>query len=310
MRVLLIDVEGDFPNLALMKLSSYHKNKGDEVRFGSCSEPDVVYISCVFTWNRSRALSASTFYPNADIRFGGSGFNLSTKLAYEVEHSKPDYTLYPHADFSLGFTTRGCIRKCPWCIVPEKEGGLRAHSPLEEFVEPKFGKIVLLDNNLLAYEEHSKILKRLIVLKKKVCFSQGLDIRLVTEENAKLLSRIKYYNQRFKRRQLYFAWDLPETEPAVKQGIQTLLDAGIRASHLMFYVLMCFNTTYKQDLHRLNTLIRLGVKPYVMLYNNIKGTYQVHMKRWIEHRYYKYYSWETFDRGDSQFYIQKERSEG
>ena len=149
-------------------------------------------------------------------------------------------------------------------------------------------------------------LKKLIEINKKTSFSQGLDIRLITQENAELLSQIKYYDLDFKDRRLYFAWDFPELEQHVKKGIQILLDAGVKSAHLMFFVLMCYNTNYQQDLYRLETLIDLGVKPYVMLYNEDKGTYQHHMKRWIEWRYYHIIPWEKYDSGDSQFYITKE----
>jgi len=306
MKILLIDADGDFPNPALMKLSTHHKDKGDEVKFGSCESPNIVYISCVFTKNREKALQSSTFYPDSEIHFGGTGFNLSSKLDENIEHLKPDYSLYPHVDYSLGFTTRGCIRnirECPWCVIPKKEGMIRKGSPLTEFIEPSFNKILLLDNNLLSYEKHKDILNEIIQLDKKTCFSQGLDIRLVTEENAELLSQIKYYDTKFKHRRLYFAWDTPEIEEYVKKGIKILTDFGIKLDHLMFYVLMCFNTNYDQDLHRLETLLDLGVRPYVMLYNEIKGTYQHHMKRWIERLYYQVVPWEKYDYGDSQLHI-------
>ena len=304
-KILLIDGDGGFPNLVLMKLSGYFKDQGHDVRFGSCNNPDKVYISCVFTWNREKALSASAYYPDSELFFGGSGFNLNSVIPNEIEHHKPDYSLYPDFDFSLGFTTRGCIRKCGFCIVPEKEGLIRAHSPLKEFVEPGFKKIMLLDNNLLAYPKHEDILKELIEIDKKVSFSQGLDIRLINKRNSKLLNQIKYYDSSFKDRRLYFSWDFPEIERDVKKGISLLLDEGVQPKHLMFYVLMCYNTTYEQDLYRLETLIDLGVKPYVMLYNGLKGTYQHHMKRWIERRYYKMFPWMEYDKGDSQIHIKE-----
>jgi len=303
MKVLLIDADGDFPNLALMKLSTYHKNRGNDVRFGSCDSPDLVYISCVFTWNRERALQASTYYPNSEIKFGGTGFNLSSKLNGDIENLKPDYSIYPYVDYSLGFTTRGCIRNCPWCIVPQKEGSIKKGSQLSEFVEPTFDKIILLDNNLLAYPKHRKILTELIELDKKTCFTQGLDIRLIEKKNANLLSQIKYYDTGFKNRRLYFAWDDPKIENDVLRGIDILEQEGIRSDHLMFYILVCFNTTYDQDIYRVQTLIDLGIKPYVMLYNGIKGTYQHHLKRWVEGRFCEVVPWQKYDYGDSQIQI-------
>lgn len=306
MRVLLIDADGEeFPNLALMKLSTYHKTQGDEVFFGSCARAEIVYISCVFTWNKEKALQASTFYPNAKIVYGGTGFNLDSSLPYEIEHIKPDYSLYD-IDYSIGFVTRGCIRNCSWCIVPEKEGGIHHGSPLSEFVNPQLNKIQLLDNNLLSHPHHIEILKELIQLNKKTSFSQGLDIRLINKENAELLSKIKYYDIRFKNRRLHFAWDDPKTEKSVLKGIEILLDVGIRPDHLMFYVLVSFNTTYQEDIHRVKTLLDLDTIPYIMLYNGKKGTYQHHLKRWVERRYCYIIPWEEYKRGDSQEIIRAE----
>lgn len=308
MKILLIDADGDFPNLALMKLSTHHKNKGDDVKFGSCKDPDVVYVSCVFSWNKEKAIQASTFYPNAKIHFGGSGFNLETTLPPSVETCWPDPDLYP-IDYSIGFSTRGCIRNsitCPWCIVPKKEGHIRKGTPLKDFVDPRLKKILLLDNNLLSYPDHQEILNDLISINKKVCFSQGLDIRLINPENAKLLSQIKYYDTGFKNRRLYFAWDQPDLEQIVLSGIEILLNTGIKPNHLCFYVLVGYDTNYEQDLHRVKTLLNLGAKPYVMLYNDKKGTYQHHLKRWVEWRYCEVTPWEKYDHGNSQEVIKAE----
>ncbi|GAI38731.1 unnamed protein product, partial [marine sediment metagenome] len=135
-----------FPNLALMKLSAFHKARGDEVYLNFPLErPDITYASCVFTWNKKRISTA----PNEAV-VGGSGIDLTTELPPEVEHIMPDYSLYPRVDFSLGFTSRGCIRKCPWCIVPEKEGQIKPRSRIYEFWDRRHRKITLLDNNLLA----------------------------------------------------------------------------------------------------------------------------------------------------------------
>ncbi len=305
--VLLIDADGsDYPNLALMQLSTYFKKQGNEVSFGASDHnPDEVYISCVFTKNREKAILASTWYPDAEIFFGGTGFNLTSKIPLEARHLKPDYSLYPDVDYSLGFTSRGCIRNCPFCVVPKKEGWICEHSPIEEFLEPRFNKIQILDNNFLASPNYVTKLEELIDLRKKTSFSQGLDIRLVTPENAELLSQVWYYDQTFRYRRLYFAWDFPEIEPPVLKGIKTLLDAGIKPRHLMFYVLIGYNTTYEQDKHRVQTLIDLGVMPYVMPYNDMRGTYHHHLRRWVNRRFYMVVPWIKYDKGDSQKIIRR-----
>lgn len=306
-RILLIDADGtSFPNLALMQISTYFKQQGHTVEFGATdSKPDEVYISCVFTKNREKATLAATWYPEAEVYFGGTGFNLTTEIPAEAQHMKPDYSLYPEVDYSLGFTSRGCIRECPPCVVPEKEGWIHEHSPIAEFLEPRFNKINLLDNNFLASPKCIEKLKQLIELHLKTSFSQGLDIRKVTPEIAEFLSQVWYYDQKFNDRRLYFAWDFPEVEPYVLKGIETLLDAGIKPRHLMFYVLIGYNTTYEQDKHRVNTLIDLGVMPYVMPFNEMRGTYHHHLRRGVNYRYYKVVPWVKYDKGDSQKIIRQ-----
>ncbi|GAH52847.1 unnamed protein product, partial [marine sediment metagenome] len=182
-----------FPNLALMKLSAYHKSKGDEVYLNfPLIQPDITYASCVFTWNGRRR---DGLPPEAII--GGSGVDLKAELPPEVEHIMPDYSLYPNVDFSMGFTSRGCIRKCPWCIVPEKEGQIKPWARIYEFWDRRHTKITLLDNNLLAAPNWRQTMEDLIAEGLKVDFNQGLDIRLLNEENLDYLKRVKASELRF-----------------------------------------------------------------------------------------------------------------
>jgi len=305
MKVLLVDVDGKMPNLALMKISAYHKGKGDVVGF-DISRPNKVYISCVFSHNRSKALGLAQFWQSigVEVEVGGSGVDLTTKLPDEIEHTRPDYSLYG-IRYSVGFTSRGCIRNCPWCIVPKKEGSIREWAPIDEFYVPYWRKLLLYDNNFLASPKWYEKLREIIARKIKICFNQGLDIRLIDKENAKLLVKCHYYDDQFKVRRLYFAFDLPEIEDQVLHGIETLKKAGIPPSHLMFYVLVGYNTTYHEDMHRINLLIKEGVLPYVMPYNNRKDNYYPHLARWINRRLYNWVSWQKYDRGSSQKIISK-----
>jgi len=309
MKTLLIDVdETGFPNLALMQLSTHLKEHGHTVEFGSSKgTPDIVYVSCVFTENREKGYSVGAYYPDSKKIYGGTGFNKKNHVDY-FSHQYPDYSLYPECDYSLGFMTRGCIRNnisCPWCVVPKKEGYIREHSPLSEFDNPDFKKIMLLDNNLIAHPNHIKLLHDLAESKKKVCITQASDIRLITEENAAALLNIRSYDTKFKNKRYYFAWDNPKIEPLVIKGIETLLDTGFKAKELQFYVLINCNTNYKEDIHRVQTLREYGCKPYVMLYNKLKGTYHHHLKRWVERRYCELMPWIEYDHGGSQKWIKQ-----
>jgi len=248
-----------FPNLALMKLSAYHKARGDEVYLNlPLDRPDVTYGSCVFTWNAKRGASI----PSEGIT-GGSGLSLNKELPPEVEHIMPDYSLYPRVDYSLGFTSRGCIRNCPWCIVPVKEGRIEPWARIYEFWDPQHRKIVLLDNNLLAASNWRLTMDDLIAEGLKVDFNQGLDIRLVNEENVGYLKRVK-------TEELRFAFDDIAYESAVRRGIELLLANGINSRHLSFYFLVGFS---KDDsvLERVNVLQSYNVEIYPMVYKSTDG---------------------------------------
>lgn len=190
MRIGLVDVDGhNFPNMALMKLSAWHKLRGDAVEFADplFDRYDRVYISKVFTFTPD--------YPHdfaCEVVKGGTGYrDYAQLLPEEVEHTCPDYGLYgyPHA---VGFLTRGCVNRCPWCVVPHKEGGIRAHADIGEFLDGR-RRAVLLDNNVLASEWGLAQIEKIIRLGVRVDFNQGLDARQIvrTPEIARLLARVK-----------------------------------------------------------------------------------------------------------------------
>lgn len=248
-----------FPNLALMKLSSYHKAKGDEVFLNfPLYQPDITYASCVFTWNGERGVGLP---PDAII--GGSGIDLKVELPPEVEHIMPDYSLYPNTDFSLGFTSRGCIRRCPWCIVPEKEGQIKPWARIYEFWAREHRKIILLDNTLLAAPNWRLTMDDLLAEGIEVDFNQGLDIRLVNEETVGYLKRVK-------TRQLRFAFDDIAYENAIRKGIELLRANGIPLSKLSFYVLVGFNGD-DTAVERMKILQPYNVSVYPMIYKGPDG---------------------------------------
>lgn len=268
MKVLLMDLDifqqskrkrHIFPNLALMKLSAFHKSKGDEVYLNfPLNQPDITYASCVFTWNARGRIAV----PEEAI-IGGSGVNLSSELPPEVEHIMPDYSLYPGIDFSMGFTSRGCIRKCPWCIVPEKEGRIRASASVYEFLDRRLHKIVLLDNNFLASPLWRHTIADLININLEVDFNQGLDIRLVDDETAWCLAQLR-------TRKLRFAFDDIAYEKAVREGIKALTIQGIPSRRLSFYVLMGFDDD-ETTIERLAILRSYNVDVYPMAYRGQDG---------------------------------------
>lgn len=263
-KVGLIQVDGKMPNLALMKLASYHKEKGDQVTVIDISTHkfDMIYGSKIF--------------------MGGSGYNIKAELPEGIEALVPDYDKF-NLDHSIGFTSRGCIRNCGFCIVREKEGKFSD----VDMSWIKHSKALLLDNNFLASQKWKEKLQYFIDNNIKVSFNQGLDIRLINKSNAKMLSKVKYYDYKFKTRRIYFAFDDPKLEKIIVEKIKTLVSVGIKPYHLMFYVLVGYNTTFKEDYRRFEVLDKLGAKPFIMLYDNCRDKRLRDFSRWVNKRYYK-----------------------
>jgi len=286
MRVLLIPFDGKMPNLALMKLSTYHQARGDTVGL-HIENPDKIYVSVIFSWNRETAFGIKKMYPDTEIIFGGSGIDLKNKLPDEIEYLRPDYDLYG-IDYSIGFTSRGCPKHCPFCIVHDKEGDIRHSQYIWEFLGEDHKKVVLFDNNFLAAPYWKENLQYIIDNNLKVNFNQGLDLQYITKENAEMLRKIKYYNWHFSGRQLHFAWDLMSSERYVRKGLKILLDAGISKSHIMIYMLVGFNTTFREDYYRYKVLWEeYGVYPFVMVYNRKGNPITKKFARWVNKRIHK-----------------------
>lgn len=277
MRIGLIDVDGhNFPNLALMKISAYHKAKGDKVEwveplFGTY---DLVYQSKVFTFTPDFNTAIRTDY----IIKGGTGYDLQNKLPPDIENICPDYSLYGIKDVAYGFLTRGCPRGCEFCIVAEKEGCYsKKVADLKQFWYGQ-KEIKLLDPNLLACPEHEELLQQLIDSKAWIDFTQGLDIRLMTETKAKMINRLRI-------KMIHFAWDNYEFKTYEKlRQYRPMFNFDMR--RLRVYVLTNFNTTIEQDLERIYKLIELDYDPYVMIYDKEHAPKQIkQIARWVNNKY-------------------------
>lgn len=273
MKVCLINVDGIWSNLALMKLSAWHKKRGDEVVLIDLS-----------------SIQADRFYASK-IFVGGSGVDLKSELPPEIEAIAPDYELFKQTG-KVAFTSRGCIRDCGFCIVREKEGPFR-DLPFE--FKPA-DRVILLDNNFLASKIWREKLEYFIRHKIRVCFSQGLDIRLVDDEKAQVLAQVKAYDPNFHRHRYYFAFDDPAIEPAVRRGVDCLVRAGIQTDKCLFYVITNFGTTIAQDLARVQVLKELGCLPFIMIKDRKKADEdRRRFGRWVNGRFYKYIEFDKFE---------------
>ncbi len=284
MRIGLIDVDGhNFPNVPLMKLSAYHKAKGDFVEWYNPltawkNPPDRVYMSKVFTLtpdyqhpvNAKEIIRAGTGYSYPD---GGAS------LPEEIEHTYPDYDLYHIQNQAYGFLTRGCPRNCGFCVVGKKEGLCsRKVADLEEFWRGQ-KKIKLLDPNILAAKEHKELLRQLIKSGAWVDFTQGLDARLLTEENIELIKQIKVDI-------VHFAWDNIADEKEIVPKLKLFKEkTGLNERKCSVYVLTNYNSTLEEDLCRVYTIRDLGMGPYVMIYNKQSAPREIkNLQRWVNNK--------------------------
>ncbi len=262
MKVALIDVDGhNFPNLALMKLSAWHKAQGDSVEWYDplFSRPDRIYASKVFTFTPD-FLDYAAGDPEP-IR-GGTGYDPDVKLPDEIERMIPDCSLYPDFPAALGFLTRGCIRICPWCIVPRKEGTLQVVDDIER-VAARRKEVVFLDNNFLAADEEfvREQLEKAARLKIRIDFNQGLDARLVNPENARLLASCRWV------RYIRFSCDTVAMIEPIRSAVKLVREAGFRRE---IFVYMLVNDIGDAET-RLKALVDLNVIPFAQPYRDFTG---------------------------------------
>lgn len=191
MKVGLIDNDySKFPNYALMKISAYHKSKGDKVEFASIDHYDIIYKSKIFSYSVDKPLGMISF---DRIEYGGTGYDHTIKLPSYIDSLQPDYSLYGINDIAYGYLTRGCNNNCSWCIVPKKEGSLSQYMNIEDICTDR-NKVILLDNNVLDCDHGLNQIEKIIKLKIKVDFNQGLDCRIIANnpDIAILLSKVKW----------------------------------------------------------------------------------------------------------------------
>jgi len=274
MRIGLLNLEPKYKNLALEKLRTYHHAKGDCVEdYFALNHYDKVYCSSIFTFTKKHIVPRGAIC-------GGTGFDLTTKLPPEVEAIKP------HLNF--GFTTRGCIRHCKFCVVPEKEGSIYAVGDLFDLWDSSSKAITLYDNNILALPSHFDLIwEQARTNKIKLDFNQGLDHRLLDPVIVGLLSDLSHTEYRF-------AFDSPAYYQSVDRAISMLKDGGI--NRCLWYVLVGFNTTFQEDLDRVNFLRDRGQQAYIQRFRRPKNDWRhIALAQWVnQHHIFYGMTWEEF----------------
>jgi len=269
-----------FPNLALMKISAWHKARGNRVEwFNALEKYDAVYSSKVFTFTPRDP------YLPADAVLGGTGYGLFWELPEEIEGCAPDYSLYPDFPHALGFITRGCVRECPWCVVPKKEGAIRFDRHALTGIIGMRKSAVFMDNNFLAYKGRFSELCGIQMSGAAVDFNQGLDARLVDWEVAPLLAKIKWI------RYIRFSCDTLEMIPHVENAVRLVRKYGYRDSNGHGDEVFCYVLVRDvEEAHGIcETLRGINVTPFAQAYVDYSGTdnrtrEQKDFCRWVNHK--------------------------
>ena len=289
MKVLLVDpVYIKYPNLALMKISTYHKKKGDKVFYQrgfskqKC-DPEVIYISALFTYKADKTIEVinqyQEYYSQAEIKIGGiypslmpdhveenTGIRPHIGLWEEIESLSPDYSIFSdhkYKNTSYVFTTRGCQNDCDFCAVSELEPRYKENENWIEHVDPDKPNITIYDNNLTTakFEHFKKVMNKLNELGKKVCFDNGFDCRYLTKDHAELIGKL-----RLKRRGVRLAFDNMNQDGKIQKAVKILKNNGVAKSKIMVYVLFNFKDDLEEALYRANEVRRLDVRVYPQRY--------------------------------------------
>lgn len=295
MRVALYDVDSKIPNLALMKLARFHRERGDEVAWYDplwASTFDKIYASKIFDYSDGSLLDPG------QMEIGGTGWSLKAALPPAIEALQPDYSLYgyPH---SIGFTMRGCRFRCKFCVVPQKEGRPAAANNIPEIWQQRDSDfVVLLDNDFFGNPDWAARVAEIRRHDLRVSFSQGLNIRIITEDQAAALASVRFRNLSGKKKQVHFAWDQwgAGTERLIDQGFARVVAAGVRPHQMAFFVLVGWHTTEQQDLYRIDKLHGMGCDVFVMPYDRA-DPYQKALARWNNRHLWRSVSWPDYRYG-------------
>ena len=277
-KIRLTQIDGKLPNLALMKLSHYFKGQGHEVYFEqsvtrSIFEPnyDLVFGSAIFSTSEKKLKLFKSHFPSAKVGGTGSGEKWTVEDFTGEYPDQYDYSIYPDFRHSIGFSQRGCRLRCKFCVVPEKEGKNRSVNSIGEIWrgDPYPKNLLLLDNDFFGQPDWREKSEEIIAGGFKVCFSQGINIRLFDREAAGVLARMKYYDDAFERRRIYTAWDNLRDAEIFFRGIGYLTDAGVKPDEIMVYFLCNYwqKGLTNDVLERFERMREIGLRPYPMVFD-------------------------------------------
>lgn len=305
MNVLLCQLDGKLPNLALMRISAHHRSLGDgvHIRFGAQFETglwdrfDKVYASAIFEKTLPLVRRLQQVYPGAII--GGTGVNYTTTVeALGILGLELDYSLYPHFRQSIGFTQRGCRLKCEFCVVPKKEGKIRPEHTIAEIWrgDPWPRELLLLDNDFFGQPAWRERIAEIRDGGFKVSFNQGINCRCITDEAAEAIASVDYRDDSMKVKRIYTAWDSKGDEERLFVGLNRLVKYGVKPDNIMVYMLVGYwpGETHAERDYRRRRLREFGARPYPMPY--VRTPELVGFQRWVIGAYDKddFVRWEDW----------------
>jgi len=279
MKIALYNLEPEIVNVAMMKVSQFHKQNGDCVEKYNPfikDQYDKIYAFSLFDFTDKG-------YVTKNMICGGTGFDVSIKLPQEIDDCNYDWSLFPNCEYSMIWFSKGCIRNCEWCVVRRKEGLIQSVKPKN--LNPNGKYIKIMDNNFFANPNWREAIKQIKQWNQLVDF-QGVDTRLLNKEHCDALNSLKHHKQ------IHIAWDNPKQDliPKIKEITQ-----WISPYKLMCYVLIGYNSTKEQDLYRIEKLKEFKIDPFVMPYNK-KDKYQKNFARWVNHKaIFRKIKWEEYN---------------
>jgi len=327
-RVLLLQLDGKWPSVAVMRVSTFHKERGDEVVFrrvvtvegmdaltvrfegrdAFTDQFDVIYASLIFSKTRPVAELLQQSRPDAHI--GGTGWDDYTTTPKRITSLEEigiftralDYSLYPNFLNSIGYTQRGCRLKCEFCVVSFKEGAVQTVATVEEIWrgDPYPRNLLLFDNDFFGQRNWRDQIAAMRVGNYKVCFNQGVNARMLNDEAAAALASIQYYDDDFKTKRIYTAWDSRPDERVLFRGLNALKRHGVRPDDIMVYMLIGFKDDWDVNdwEYRRQRIRQWGARPYPMPY--VRNYLSLGYQRWCMNAYDKKISWAAWQQAKMQ----------
>lgn len=307
-RILLLQLDGEVPNIALMRVAAHHREVGDEmelryardeaaVEVGLFDRFDRVYASLIFQRTRPVAERLRAIRPDAVL--GGTGWDVSLRLEdVGITTREQDYSIYPRFRQSIGFTQRGCRLKCSFCVVPAKEGSVAFDRSISEIWrgDPWPRELILLDNDFFGQPMWRDRIAEIRGGKFKVSFNQGINARFLDDDSAAAIASVDYRDGKMKAKRIYTAWDNRKDEERLFRGLDALVRHGVKPDHIMVYMLIGYwpGETHDDREHRRRRLREFGARPYPMPF--VRTPELLGFQRWVVGAYDKTIPWEEWRR--------------